>query len=288
MQAAALLYSSTAFSGLDGLRKSACESLNSTIEQLVLPDGGPASRQAEDLIDLMALLLPLQAAMKLNRQIFPTAVADALHRMFPILAMFADAVLTGDRIATLMAYDAEARPLKLAPQTGFARLVGGKTILFADTKCDFQFDFTVATQRLFKSKSESASHLTQASLHDSAHGVALQVVESAARERIYFLSADGTDLRVEDSFASEIEINFNLAPQVKIASTREGDILLVAPDQTVWNLTLRGGAARVEQNGTVLKIFSTAFDKMNWSFKKQAKVTKSTPRKKSSEPDLLA
>ena len=288
MQAASLLYTSTAFSGLDVFRKSACESLNSTIDQLVLADGGPVSRQAEDLIELMSLLLPLQAAMTLNRQIFPIAVADALHRMFPILAMLTDGALAGGRIAKLMAYDAEARPLKLAQQTGYARLVGGKTILFADTKCDFQFDFTVATRRLFKSKSESAPHLTQASLHDSAHGVALQVVESAARERIYFLSADGTDLRVEDHFSSEIEIIFDLAPQVKIASTREGDILLVAPDQTVWKLTLRGGEAQVEQNGTVLRIFSTANGKMNWAFKKQVKVAKSTPRKKSSEPDLLA
>ena len=288
MQAASLLYASTAFDGLDGLRKSACDSLNSIIDQLVLPDGGPVSRRAEDLIDLMALLLPLQAAMKLSRQIFPIAVADALHRMFPVLAMFADGTLAGGRIATLMAYDIDARPLKLAQQTGFARLVGGKTILFADTKCDFQFDFTAATQRLFTSKSEGTSLSSQAALHDSVHGIALQVVESASRERIYFLSADGTDLRVEDHFASEIEIIFDLAPQVKIASTREGDILLVAQDQTVWNLTLRGGEAQVEQNGTVLRIFSTATGKMNWAFKKQAKIAKSTPRKKSSEPDLLA
>ena len=283
LQAVSILYACTAFHGLETMRKSACESLNSSIVQLILPDGGPVSREPQDLIELMSLLLPLQAAMKLNRQIFPTAAADALHRMFPILAMLTQ----NDRTTALMAYDADAKPLKLAPQTGFARLAGGRTTLFADTRSNFQFDFAVAGQSFFKSYCECSTLSTQAQLHDAAHGVALQVTASAERERIYFLSADGTDLRVEDRFVSELEIRFDLTPQVKIAATREGGIIFIAPDQTVWNLTLRGGEAQVEQNGTVLKIFSTTSGKMNWAFKKQAKITKSSSRKKMPEPDLL-
>ncbi len=284
LQSVSLLYATTAFHGLEHFRKSASDMLNSTLDQLILQDGGPASREPQDLIDLMSLLLPLQAAMKLNRQIFPAAAADALHRMFPILAMLTH----GDRIAALMGFDADAKSLKLAPQTGFARLTGGKTNLFVDTKSNFQFDFAIAAQRLFKSKCGNALLSTQAALHDSTNGVALQVTSSGGRERIYFLSADGTDLRVEDRFTSDIEIIFDLAAQVKIAATREGGVLLIAPDQTVWNLTLRGGEAQVEQNGTVLKICSTANGKMNWAFKKQTKIAKPNPRKKLPEPDLLA
>ncbi len=288
LQAASLLYASTAFQGLDGLRKLACDTLNSTLDQLILPDGGPASRELQDLINFMTLLLPLQAAIKLNRQIFPTAAAEVVHRMFPFLAMLTrDEDAVSNKIAALMAYDAEAKPLKLAPQTGFARLVGGKTSLFVDTKSNFHFDFAISAQRLFTSHCESPDTTVQAHLHDAAHGAALQVTSRGERERIYFLSADGTDLRVEDRFASEIEITFSLGPLVKIAATREGGIMVLAPDQTVWNFTLRGGEAQVEQNGTVLKIFSTASDKMNWAYKKQAKIAKSASRKKSPEPDLL-
>ncbi len=283
LQSVSLLYASTAFHGLERVQKSASDMLNSTLDQLILQDGGPASRQPQDLIDLMSVLLPLQAAMKLNRQIFPVAAADALHRMFPILAMLAQS----DRTAALMTFDADAKPLKLALQTGFARLAGGKTSLFVDTKSNFQFDFAIAAQRLFKSNCEKTILSTQASLHDSANGVALQVTSNGERERIYFLSADGTDLRVEDHFTSEIEISFDLAPQVKIAATREGGVMVISPDQTVWLLSLRGGEAQVEKNGTVLKIFSTASGKMNWAFKKQARIAKPGPRKKSLEPDLL-
>ena len=284
LQSVSLLYATTAFHGLERYRKPASDMLNSTLDQLILQDGGPASREPQDLIDLMSVLLPLQAAMKLNRQIFPAAAADALHRMFPILAM----ITQSNKTAALMAFDSDTKPMKLAPQTGFARLAGGKTSLFVDTKSNFLFDLAIAEQRLFKSNCENAVLSTQASLHDSANGVALQVTSNGERERIYFLCTDGTDLRVEDRFASEIEISFDLAPQVKIAATREGGVMMIAPDQTVWLLSLRGGEARIEQSGTVLKICSTARDKMNWAFKKQAKITKSTPRKKSPEPDLLA
>ena len=289
LQSVSILYACTAFQGFEPLRKSACDTLNSTLNQLILPDGGPVSCKPQDLIDLMSFLLPLQAAMKLNRQIFPKLAADCLHKMFSILAMLpaVDGTLS-ERIVALLAFDLEAQPLTLAAQTGFARLVGGKTILFADTKSNFQFELAVAGQRFFKSHCESPTATTQAQLHEAAHGVALQVEANALRERIYFLSADGTDFRVEDGFDSAITLCFNLAPHVKITATREGGILLIAPDQTVWNLTLRGGKAQIGPTGTAFKVISSANGKMNWAFKKQAKIAKSTLRKKTPEPDLLA
>ena len=130
----------------------------------------------------------------------------------------------------------------------------------------------------------------QAQLHETQQGLALQVSESSSRQRIYFLSGDGFDLRVEDRFQSPIEIDLHLAPQIKIMARREGGIMLVAPDHTVWSFSLRGGEAHVDANGTILKITSSAIDQMNWALKKQAKSTKSTKpinRKRTDEPDLL-
>ncbi len=298
LQAAAQLYACTAFRGLESLRKPACDTLHSNIDQVIASDGVPHSGNPQDMIDLMSLMLPLQAAMKLDRQVFPSAAANALHRMFPALAMFTledggFVSLFGDepqseRISSLQAFDdSKAKALKMAHQSGFARFDAVKTHLVIDTKRNFAFECSIGLFRLFKSRCGNMNQEAQAQLHETQQGLALQVSEGSSRQRIYFLSGDGSDLRVEDRFQSPIEINLHLAPQIKIMARREGGIMLVVPDHTVWTLSLRGGEAHVDANGTILKITSTAANQMNWALKKQAKSAKPSNRKRTDEPDLL-
>ena len=298
LQALAGLYLCTAFYGFEKLLQTASEALNAAIKELATADGGMLTRDPLDMIDAMMLLSPLQDAMKLNRHVFPAAAKDALQRMHPMLAMMTQedgelsSVFSTDqqchRIASLKAFDSHAVPPTLASQAGYARLVGEKSNLFIDTQKDHAFEFSIGEQRLFTSVCESPIHKTLTHLHDSQHGVALQVIQSESNERIYFLNKDGTDFRVEDRFDRAIEITFNLAPQVKIAARREGGVMLIEPDKSIWNLSLRGGEVHVEKNGTVLKITSVAIGKMNWAFKRQAKLSKSPQRKKPAEPDLLS
>jgi uncharacterized heparinase superfamily protein len=295
IKAIALLHVATAFKGFDGLRKQTLDTLNANIDKIILPDGGHISRDASKLVKLLALLLPLKAAMKADRQLFQL---QALERMLPMLTMLChgDGGLTSlhgnepyhDVVKAILLHDeVRAKPLSIAPHAGFARVTQGSACLLADTRQRFEIDFSDGPQRLFRNAVITSDHASSAQLRQSSQGSLLQMTRSDGHERTCFLSGDGTDLRVEDIHPGSLEVIFEIHPDVKLSALREGGIMLVTPDRSVWILSLRGGEAHTEQNGALIKISSPGEGCLNWALKKQSKIAKPKMRKSSREPDFL-
>jgi uncharacterized heparinase superfamily protein len=156
-QGVALCHALTIFHGLDHLREPAESRLARGLAALVLPDGGPASRQPGHLLELLALLLPLRQAMFSARLPVPEALHHALERMVPMLrllrhgdgglALFHGASPAGDDVARLLALDAtEGRPMALALHSGFARVAQGQALLMADTSLGGPHHSTLAIE----------------------------------------------------------------------------------------------------------------------------------------------
>jgi uncharacterized heparinase superfamily protein len=295
IKAIALLHVATAFRGFDSLRKPALDTLNANIDKIILPDGGHISRDASKLVKLLALLVPLKAAMKADRQVFQLNV---LERMLPMLTMLCHgdgglASLHGnephhDVVKAILLHDeVRANPLSIAPHSGFARVTQSSACLLADTKQRFEIDFSDGPQRLFRNAVMTGDHASTAQLRQSSQGSLLQMTRGDGHERACFLSGDGTDLRVEDIHPGSIEVIFEIHPDVKLSALREGGIMLVTPDRSVWILSLRGGEAHTEQNGALIKISSPGKGCLNWALKKQTRAAKPKVRKTSLEPGFL-
>lgn len=294
LKAIALLYISTSFQGLDALRKLACDQLTVQIDKLISPDGGHISRNPQDVLVLLALLMPLKAAMKAARINFPGGASNAIERMLPFLAMMthADGGLAQfcgnpeqvELIQAIKQLDSTQAPApNLARHSQFVRLEHGKSIVLFDTHSCNAMEFSHGLQRLFSSSSTCENGQSGTHLHPSPQGTVLQ-----NNSRTYFLSDSGEDLRVEDEPQETIEIALHLAPHVKLTALRETvGILLVTPDRAVWQLSWRGGDAHIEQNGAVIKITSHFGQRLNWALKKQSRTTSPRARKRDAEPDLL-
>lgn len=294
LKAIALLYISTSFQGLDVLRKLASDQLTVQIDKLIAPDGGHITRNPQDVLVLLALLMPLKAAMKAARINFPGGASNAIERMLPFLAMMthADGGLAQFRgnlaqtelIQAIKQLDSTQAPAQnLARHSEFARLEHGKSIVLVDTHSSNAMEFSHGLQRLFASSSSGVNGQSRTQLHLTPQGTVLQ-----NNSRTYFLSDNGDDLRVEDEHQETIEIALHLAPHVKLTALRETvGILLITPDRAVWQLSWRGGDVHIEQNGAVIKITSHSGKRLNWALKKQSKSTPPRARKRDSEPDLL-
>jgi uncharacterized heparinase superfamily protein len=298
LKAIALLHAATAFRGLESLRKPASDMLHDTIDKVILPDGGHMSRNPYDVLALLALLVPLKAAMKRDRQVFPHAASQAIERMQPMLAMMqhGDGGLTGfqnnaPELKLMEALQGEqealTRPLNIARHSNYARLAEGKSCLLVDTVHGCELEFSDGSQRLFRTTSLHQVSTEAVQLRQVSQGSLLHLAQGAS-ERTFYLSHDGCDLRVEDIHNSASEIIFEIDPSVKLTTLREStSILLVTPDRVFWQLSFRGGEALIEKNGAVIKLLSSSADTLNWAFKKQAKSPKPASRKSTPEPDLL-
>lgn len=299
LKAIALLHVVTAFQGMEALRKPAVDLFSAHIDKLILPDGGHISRNPYDVLVLLALLMPLKAAMKTARINFPASATNVIERMLPFLALvthpdgglarfFENDPETDGIKAIINADDTKAQSLVMARHSHYARLEYAKAVLLVDTQRGVDFEFSDGAQRLLSSSISATDAEGSARLHQSPQGSVLQINFPQTCTRTYFLSATGQDLRIEDHHSRAIEIRLQLEPGVKLSALREGTgIMLVTPDRDVWNLSWRGGEVHIEQNGAVIKIACLQGQRLNWAIKKQPKSAKPQARRRMAEPDLL-
>jgi len=117
----------------------------SELDRQILEDGGHASRDPGDLIELLLELLPLKQCFVARQLEPPEALYTAIGRMNPMLRYLrlGDGSLAHfngmgptllDQVSTVLAYDDAGGIFTgaLAPQSGYARLAGGETIVLAD------------------------------------------------------------------------------------------------------------------------------------------------------------
>ena len=296
-KAMALLYAVTAFKGVEELRKSACDLLNSSIDKVIHPDGGHCSNQVENLITLLSQLLPLQSAMQQQRQALPQSATHAIDRMLPMLRMlsFGNHQLTTLRssyqnpnLVKSLLVQRDAKPLLNAPHSGLVRFETAVITCVADTRDHFGLELAIGQSPIFKNAIiTTRSQPTPIKVRWQTEGHVLHMVDGRGFGRICFLSADGTDLRVEDYHATPFQIVFELNPDVKISAMREGAaVLFVTQDRQVWQLSLRGGKASIEPGGFI-SIVGEAGARINWALKKQQPTAKSQARKTKLRSNLL-
>ncbi len=115
------------------------------LERQILEDGGHASRDPGDLIELLLELLPLKQCFVARQLDPPESLYTAIGRMNPMLRFLrlGDGSLGHfngmgptllDQVATVLAYDDTGNTFAsaIAPQSGYARLAGGETVVLAD------------------------------------------------------------------------------------------------------------------------------------------------------------
>lgn len=124
--------------------KTASAELAEQLNQQILPDGGPLTRNPATLVDLLFDLLPLRQAFVARGLAPPQDLLNAIDRMTPALRMFrhgdgALALFNGmsvtapERVATLLAYqDPHSAPLVNAPHSGYQRLAAGAALAIMD------------------------------------------------------------------------------------------------------------------------------------------------------------
>ena len=144
-QAVALQYASLAFRGSESLRDQANAKLCTVINEVILPDGGHASRNPQALLEVLLAVIPIRDAMVAKREAVPQALSITIERMFPMLRMLSH----GDRglgnfqgagatemagVKTIVEHDTIAgRPLLCAPHSGYCRLSHRSGLLIMDT-----------------------------------------------------------------------------------------------------------------------------------------------------------
>jgi uncharacterized heparinase superfamily protein len=114
------------------------------IDRQILPDGGHISRNPAALVELLLDLLPLRQCFVARDRLPPKQLSDAIDRAMPMVRFFrlgdgtiahfngAGATAT-DALATALAYDdTEGAPLTAAPNSGYARIERGRTLVIAD------------------------------------------------------------------------------------------------------------------------------------------------------------
>lgn len=119
--------------------------LTDDLDALILPDGGPATRNPADILSLALDLLPLADCFSERGLAPPLALSTALDRMLPMLRFFRHndgtlALFNGmgatptDLLAAVIALDeTRGQPVQNASFSGYQRLQAGKTVLIADT-----------------------------------------------------------------------------------------------------------------------------------------------------------
>jgi uncharacterized heparinase superfamily protein len=164
--ATALTRLAFSFKPFGSLKSLALSRLSTELERFVLPDGGPETRNAVDLVDVLADLVPLRDALALARREVPPAIHGAIERAMPMLRFFAHGdgglaffqgvnALKVRRIRALLERDMVfGRPFIHAVHSGFVRFQQGSSCLIADAKAGplaaapFAFEFSDDAHRI--------------------------------------------------------------------------------------------------------------------------------------------
>ncbi|MGB6347553.1 MAG: heparinase II/III family protein [Methyloceanibacter sp.] len=114
------------------------------LDRQILPDGGHISRNPSALVELLLDLLPLRQCFMARDRLPPKQLSDAIDRAMPMVRFFrlgdgtmarfnGGGVTATDSLATVLAYDdTEGTPLGAAPNSGYARMQRGTTLMLAD------------------------------------------------------------------------------------------------------------------------------------------------------------
>jgi uncharacterized heparinase superfamily protein len=115
------------------------------LEKQILEDGGHASRDPSDLIEILLELLPLKQCFVARQIDPPPALYTAINRMNSVLRFLrlGDGSLGRfngmgptllDQVSTVLAYDDSCGMLSglIAPQSRYARLAAGEVVVIAD------------------------------------------------------------------------------------------------------------------------------------------------------------
>ncbi|MGH6821349.1 MAG: heparinase II/III domain-containing protein, partial [Methylocella sp.] len=165
-QSIALLSAGLAFRGGGSLRNEALARTAALISEVILPDGGAMDRSPKTLIDLLADLLPLRAAMEASRIAIPQGLNAAIERALPMLRMLCHgdqglAVFHGveqtraEMVRAIFEQDeVRGQPLSQAPHSGYCRMEEGHSAVIVDcgaaSICDspLAFEFSDGPQRI--------------------------------------------------------------------------------------------------------------------------------------------
>jgi uncharacterized heparinase superfamily protein len=114
------------------------------LDRQIMSDGGHISRNPAALVDLLLDLLPLRQCFMARDRVPPKQLSDAIDRAMPMVRFFrlGDGTMARvngggatptDSLATVLAYDdTGGAPLRTAPNSGYARMEGGSTLIIVD------------------------------------------------------------------------------------------------------------------------------------------------------------
>ena len=167
--ALSLLYASVAFRTSGVLRDEALARFCSTINQVILPDGGHITRDPLQLLETLLIIIPVMDAMQAHHQAVPRPMSAAVERMVPMLRMLCH----GDQdlcnfqgagrprpqwVKSILDRDkVDGRPLILAPHSGYGRLSHRNGLLIVDlgaaATCNspLALEFSDGQHRIFSS-----------------------------------------------------------------------------------------------------------------------------------------
>jgi uncharacterized heparinase superfamily protein len=142
----AIALASAGLSLSEGTRalRTGSEHLNAELRRLILPDGGPATRNPEDLLHWAVDLLPLRRSFLERALEPPRELLPAIDRIMPMLRFFrhADGTLAlfngmgpthkGCLDGVLEQDDAHGLPVRNAAFSGYQRLEGSGTVIIID------------------------------------------------------------------------------------------------------------------------------------------------------------
>lgn len=140
----ALLFAALCVEGHDRRLERAQKLFIAELNRQILPDGGHASRNPDDVLELLLDILPLRQCYAARHMEPPAALPAAIRRMITFLKYVrrGDGALArfngmgctkSDALATVLGYEEpESAHITAAPHSRYQRLQRGKTVLIAD------------------------------------------------------------------------------------------------------------------------------------------------------------
>jgi hypothetical protein len=260
LKGVALLSATVGFTGLHALRESAAQILSEGLDGLVLADGGHVSRQPEDLLKLLLLLVPLRQSMVFAHDMVPAALHGAIERMMPMLRMLCHgdgglAHVQGakpniEAVACVLRTDQTmGEHLDVAPQSGIARIAAARLLLIADSgDAALDIDISYRETRLLSCRSDSGRALATAPalISEVQGGTILQLTANVAADaqsssRTFLLSHHHDDLRCEEHVLADGYLQFAFADDVSVLDVGLTEIRFMAGDKSLWTIKQRGG-----------------------------------------------
>lgn len=274
-RAIALSHALTSLNGFEAMRPRIRDAFDASLSQIVMPDGGHADGTPESLLRLLLQLLPLRSAMQAVREPIPSSLNGVIERMLPMLRMLQHrngeiAHLRGSAphleatALVLSQDDVHGQPLSLARQSGFARMAEGRSLLIADTTpvTGFTMDISIGETLVCESSHANMPPFRKftsespAELLNMDEGLLLMTsvqMRGANQSRHIYMSADGNDIRIEDSADNmdrPFAVSITLKPGIACAFIdSDTAAYLTLPDGQTWKLSTRGAALHKNGNG---------------------------------------